>query len=1006
VLPATGQQYDLDFEHFSLGEGLVSDVVMALERDATGRLWIGTQLGLTRYDGAQMRTFNRLAQSTGSLTDDYIRALEEDASNPGAMWVGTSSGGVSRFDPMTERFSTFTTRNSELASDEIRDLQSSADGTLWIGTSNAGLSRYTRASGRFESVRHDPDDPNSLISDQTRVLYVSPSAPGMLWVGTLEGLSILDVQSRRFSNFRHAPGDTTTLSHSAVTAIAEAGGAIWCGTQDGVLHRFNPESQTFTRFDRLLSGAPLGEISVLAASPSDEDRLWIGTRGQGLFAFDTRSLTARRITHPRDESQAQSGVDVFSLKEDRDQILWVGTFTGLDKALLQDRFSASIETPLPDEIADLPVLTVFESRNAPGVAWLGTLHEGLVRFDRRTGNYERYFHDAPGHPLSRIFAINQDQSGRLWLGSNEGLYRFDMKTGSLQRFWPSGDHDLQIRQLYKAPSQSGVLWAATRNRGLFRVNIRDPVTIDPFPGELASDYIWSVYEPSHEPGYLWVAMHSGGLGRVHVRQYDSRSTTAHATRIFDRSNSCLSTNRIVSIASRESGVLWLGTFDSGLIRFDTRSETCTHYTPEDGLAHVDVATITIDGENRLWMTTSNGLSLFDPERSVFTTFTKTDGLRNTSFFYHAQHQNDTGEIYVGGRNGFDVFHPDSVTINTDPPPLAITELTISGQRYPPKEYQGRSEPIILGYDENDISVRFAALDLRNPARNQYKIRLHESDAWTPLGHEVSARFFSLSPGAYDLRIIGANSDGYWNADGVGLAFQIKPPFWRAWWFWALLGAFAASIVAAGYQYRLHQLLRVERTRQRIADDLHDDIGSKISNVALKLDMAGRSPALNEPARHQLTSLSATAQGVVDDLRDTVWLVDAEHDRLPDLAMRMEQFAGQILANFNYEFRRASEIPPLTIGMDMRRHLYLFYKEALHNAVRHGEPGTVSITLSYDSDHFVLRVSDDGIGFDPETVKRGRGLHTMKKRAAAVEGEFAIDTAQGRGTTIRLEVEIT
>jgi ligand-binding sensor domain-containing protein len=954
-----------------------------------------------------MRTFSRLAQGPGSLKDDYIRALEEDASDPGAMWVGTSSGGVSRFDPMTEQFTSFTKSNSGLASNEIRALHSDPEGTLWVGTSGAGLSRYSHTAGRFETLRHKANDSNSLVSDLTRVIYAPSSAPRTLWIGTLEGLSILDVSNRRFTNFRHAPGDTTTLSHNAVTAIAEAGGFIWCGTEDGVLHRFNPSDQSFTRFGGLLGSASLGEISALYASPSDENRLWIGTLGQGLFAFDTETLTARRVTHPRGNSPSLLGADVLSVEEDRDQILWVGTFTGLNKALLQDRFSATIETSLPEEVADLPIWTLFESRFTPGTVWIGTLHEGLIRFDRQSGMYERYY-DTPGHPLNTVFAINQDQSGRLWLGSiDEALYRLDPTTGALRKFPLLRGVDVQVRQLYRTPSQPHVLLAATRGRGLFRIDTREPVSIEPLPAGLGSDSIWTVYEPPDAPGHLWVATHGGGLNRVYADQRDTRSAAQQMTRIFDRSNSCLPSNRIVSVASRGgSNVLWLGTFDSGLVRFDTRSETCTLYTPDDGLAHVDVAAITIDDANRLWMTTSNGLSLFDLEHSVFTTFTETDGLQNTSFFYHAHHQNERGEIYVGGRNGFDVFHPDSVVINTKPPPLTITELTVSGERYPPEEYQGRDEPIILNYSENDINVRFAALDLRNPARNQYKIRLHEGDEWTPLGHEASARFFSLSPGEYALRVIGANSDGYWNADGVGLQFQIKPPFWRAWWFWALLGALGASIVAAGYQYRLHQLLRVERTRQRIADDLHDDIGSKISTVALKLDIAGRSPSLDETERHQLSRLSATAKGVVDDLRDTVWLVDAEHDRLPDLAMRMEQFTDQILTEYDYEFRRIGEIPPLSISMDLRRHLYLFFKEALHNAVQHGKPETVTITLSYDSDHLTLRVSDDGIGFDRENAARGRGLHTMQKRAAAIGGEFDIETAPGQGTTVRLTVEIT
>jgi ligand-binding sensor domain-containing protein/signal transduction histidine kinase len=997
----------LRFEGFSPDDGLSSYAVTSVARDSTGFLWIGAQQGLLRYDGARIRAFSA---TTDGLADDYIRALAPDPRENGAVWVGTSAGGLSRFNPATERFTTYRSSTSGLSSDAIRSLDATPEGILWIGTFGRGLVRHDTQTGQFQVFRHNPENPTSLHCDSIRALV--DSGDGLVWVGTERGLSALHVDSSRFKRLGRSPDrSSTSLMGSAVTGLTLLNGALWAGTKRG-LYRLDvagSDSGRVTRIPLLDQQDYDLEISTLKASIALQNVLWVGTRGEGLMALDTRNLTVNQYRVESD-SPSLPGNEVLSLVEDEDEILWVGTYNGLGKALLHaNRFPLPPGWHLPPQVTSLPVMSVHASRSNSHIAWIGTVREGLARIDMRKRSIRRYF-DGAGHPLSVVFAIYEDRHGQLWIGGqNRALAYADPASGHVQTLPIEGPSNTWVSRFYMAPSMPGVLWIATRGAGLLHASVPTPVDTPPevraMQVSLSSPHVWDVREDSQNPGVLWAATHGGGMNRIDVRP-GHRTVAPEDIRVFDAETSCLPTDRIVSIYPASDGTLWLGTFDKGLVRFDAGQDTCQIFSTDDGLAGMDVGAVVPDARGRLWLPTSDGLSLIDTTRDVITTFTMDDGLHNHRFAYLASQRATPGFLFLGGSDGIDVFDPNRVELRTDPSPVALTGLRVDNEPIPLPQAGDGFAPVTLDYDRNDISIDFATLDLRRPDQNRYKVRLRDGQPWTELGTQAEARFFSLSPGRYTIQVAGSNSDGYWNLEGIRIPIQIAPPFWKAWWFWTIVGIVGASVMAAGYQYRLRQLLRVEQTRQRIADDLHDDIGSKISNVALRLDLAGRNSTLATHERQRLTDLSQTAREVVDDLRDTVWIVDTEHDQLPALIARMEQFADQMLREKSYTFQCPDDIPSVPLDMEWRRHIYLFFKEALHNAVRHGQPNTLSIHVGYAANLLSLRIYDDGIGFNPEGVERGRGLMTMRKRADVIGGAFSLDTAPGRGTFVRLDVEIT
>jgi signal transduction histidine kinase/ligand-binding sensor domain-containing protein len=978
---ARGQGPALPFESLSLDEGLSDYVVMALARDAVGFLWVGTQSGLNRYDGVRFRVFSE-GEASG-LGSDYVTALAPDPLVAGGLWAAMGDGGLYRYDPAAERFERHPIHTGGLPPPRISAIVPEAGGALWIGTTVAGLYRYDPASGEATPFRHVPGLPSSLPSDTVRAVLATSA--GTLWVGTPGGLSRYDPGAGAFV---HHPLPTPH-HQGGVTTLAEAEGAIWAGTPAGRLLRFQPETGRFVPY----RVTPAGSVWALYPSRARPGRIWVGTRGGGLRLFDAASGAVEPVPSPLGPPERG---DVLSLYEDREAVLWVGSPGGLHRAhTLGPRFEPIRHDPEASGGLSAPaVMGLYEAPSEPGVLWVGTQRGGLNRLDRRTGDVRHLF-DEPGDPLNLVFALHEDPEGNLWAGgASSAIYLVDRAAGTHTAHpLPSGAG--VVLALYAPPSAPEEVWVATQGAGLHRFDPRRRAVTASY---LDGTHVWSVAEAPSSPGVLWVATHGGGLHRL-----DAVTGAVEPV----RPEGCEAAERVVSLAPGPGDVLWLGTFDRGLFRYDRLAGACRQFTRGDGLAWDDVGSIHLDERGRLWMPSSNGLSLYDPASGVFTRFTREDGLQDNVFHYAAHARLSDGSLALGGANGLNVFHPLRVRVDTEPPPMVLTRLLINGRPHTlERDGRGGFRPLRLPFNANDLQFEYAALDLRQPGKNAYRVRLEGAEAaWRPVGPETTARYPFLPPGRYTFHVVGASRDGYWAEAGVAVPFHIRPPWWRTWTFWTLLGLAALGLVAGAYQYRIRQILRLERTRRRIADDLHDDIGSKISTVALRLDLVGRSPGITEAERRQIEELAGSARRVVDELRDAIWIVDAAHDDLPALVARMEQFAEQMLRGRSWTFHAPTDLPPVALPMEARRHLYLLFKEALHNAVRHGQPEHVDIRLACAAGRLSLTLADDGAGFDPAEVRRGRGLTTLASRAEALGGDLSLDSAPGRGTVLRLELTL-
>jgi signal transduction histidine kinase len=262
----------------------------------------------------------------------------------------------------------------------------------------------------------------------------------------------------------------------------------------------------------------------------------------------------------------------------------------------------------------------------------------------------------------------------------------------------------------------------------------------------------------------------------------------------------------------------------------------------------------------------------------------------------------------------------------------------------------------------------------------------------------------LPAGRYVLRVRGSNNDGVWSRHEAALPVTVLPPFWQTWWFRIAAASLAVAGLVVAYKMRIRRLLALERLRLRIASDLHDELGSELSGIAMASSLIGREDRLTDKDRSRLADVAATAARVMTGLRDIVWYINPEQDTLESLEQRMRSVARTLLDGTTHEFR-SSGIRPAPIEMDRRRHLFLIYKELVTNVVRHARASRVDIRLDMTERLLRLEVADDGVGLKDEEGA-GTGLRSIRRRAAEIGADLEIESRPGAGTRARLIVPLT
>ncbi|MEK9138010.1 MAG: triple tyrosine motif-containing protein, partial [Bacteroidota bacterium] len=351
--------------------------------------------------------------------------------------------------------------------------------------------------------------------------------------------------------------------------------------------------------------------------------------------------------------------------------------------------------------------------------------------------------------------------------------------------------------------------------------------------------------------------------------------------------------------------------------------------------------------------------------------------------------------------------PENLTINENPPPIVLTSFsTLHKPRRFEKEISEVTE-IDISYRENVFTFEFAALDFTNPAKNQYAYMLEGFDEeWTYYGTRRLFTYTNLDPATYVMRVKGSNSDGVWNEVGASITLTVTPPFWLASWFKISVALTILGMVIFLYNWRVDKLLEIERTRIRIARDLHDELGSNLSGIALASRMVQESANLTDAQRRRLLEISDNATQTADTMREIVWFINPEHDQPGDLVLKMKEITLSMLNGVEVSFKGQDDVFGDSMDIESRRHIFLIYKEILNNIVKHAQCSNVEIRLERQGGRFRMTVSDNGVGFNLQQRCAGNGLKNLQTRAAGIGAKLDIASSPGQGTRITLETKTT
>ena len=412
-----------------------------------------------------------------------------------------------------------------------------------------------------------------------------------------------------------------------------------------------------------------------------------------------------------------------------------------------------------------------------------------------------------------------------------------------------------------------------------------------------------------------------------------------------------------------------------------------------------------DNKGRLWLGTSNGLSCFDTSTYKFRNYFLSDGLINSEYNRYSACLLKDGSLLMGGMNGIDYFHPDSVIDDNKKSLVQITDFKVFDKSiFPAQSYS-------LSHDENSITIEFAVMDFKNLSGDKFAYKLKGVDKdWVMLKNRNFATYSTLSPGHYHFLVKAVNSNGVWNEQAASIDFTIKTPWWRSWWFYSGCLLIVGILLGAFYRFRINQLKRLMALRTKISQDLHDEVGATLSGIAMYSHLIRRQlkAGQSEKVEYSLGVIPQSASEMVNKLSDIVWLVNPRHDSIGNIIQKLEDYATEMamVKNIRMTSSVSDKIADLKLPMEARRNIYLLCKEAINNSIKYSNCSLLHLRVQMYDHTLEYELQDNGIGFNFHEVKRGNGLNNMEQRANEIGATLKIVSATGKGTRITLQHKIS
>lgn len=954
----------MPFRHYTIKDGLIDNSVLTLYQDSKGLLWIGTSEGISVFDGV---TFTNYAFGDG-LPAVLVRAIFGSKTEPNVLWIGTGSG-ICKYE-----FGKFTSYRLGKTGNENRVYSMIEDeqGILWCGTDN-GV--YTFQSGNATEFRKK--EINGWV------YRVAQDNNGNIWMGgenglwcyskeqdSLHTLETIRVYPKRVTaiypdtkgNIWVARGDSQLQNYRGMNKLKElrhgyghirnmredGRGKIYCATTNGLLS-FSPDTPT-AAFERISVEQGLHDFDITRVLFDREDNLWIAGNGKGLAKLEQRNLSFLELDgmHIKFESA--------SILEDSAGHYWISSLTG-----------------------------VWE-------VWFSS-----------TRKAEKYFHSlgtiAPGEAIIPRAIDTQDF---LWCSSTTG----EIHSYTIQR--EKENHSTLLRsKKFPALLQSdaskhwarslildskGRLWFSVRDSGLYCISVRDEIKIvqrftrtDGFLSQ------WSRCMFEDNAGNMWLANPTSG---VTVLEWKNETPSFKQFTVADG----LPNEEIKGITEDEQGRIWLAYRYSGVAIVE--NGIVKRMTKQEGLLTNAVWSVVSDEHGKILICMQSGMQTIVSE-GFESHHTKTilDGNR-----VYSAVASSNGIYVMLTPYGISWFDSKGAAENISSPLIHLNQFQVNNIEM---DFTTAHE---MEYDRNNVRFDFTGISFRSENRMKYQYHLlPEEKDWLPKTSERSVTYRSLKPGRYSFQVKAIAADGTESVNPVTYSFTILQPFWMTWWFVSISLISLFGLIYTISRYRIQRAIEIERLRTRLAADLHDEIATNLSSIAMYSKIVQDESYQGAERKQLLERVTVLSNQSVDAIREIIWAIDPRTETLHDLLIRVQDFLNAAChvkkIQPHVTLPAKEHLPAFNLSPEQRKNLWLLLKEAVNNSIKHSGSTDIWFMCSYQNKTLSIEIEDNGKGFDQSQKTAGKGLETMKMRCGVLKCSFEISPEVGKGTKVSISVNL-
>lgn len=995
-----GQLLPNPVRRWTVEDGLPSNNISIFFQDSRHYLWIGTLNGLCRFNGREFEQFSDDALLKNSFAGNFVKSIIED--DAGRVYIVNNETGISRYDyhAPEKGFETI------LPGTAFSKLKGLSPQTYFIKADSAHLFLYYDDTIRkidLHEKKMNIVDPLARYPELAgfKFKYMRPinrSGGKITGLDPALGAVVFDVESGDIV-FRTPPEvNAEIVKLNGMTRFNNLNPYLLIFGEYGRYWLFNWVSGTLV--DDGMIPLPPGRALLTGGPMSDGTFCYIYDR-ESVFIFDPKSHAAKNCQFLL-ISRDSVNTTFRGFHEMPDGYCYVATNGGV---IMWDYRNHEIENfKIPSSLSGydgVPAITSFAS--FPGEPFVIGNVTGIYTYDEAKNVFQHFNNESSTDTQGFLF----NYKSQLILGQH-GLTEIDISKKTSHSLTVKGSsvdlynfqHSVVSAVLSDSTSGNSCFWIGTSNQGLFKWNTHNHelhhISLITSQGDtvtniqsLAIDRFGRVVVASLKFGLFFiqpvqekVMIHLGMDQAIHPHLPDGR---------------------LMSVITDHLDQLWLVMQSIGLVKLDW--DTCGQplfsiYGSSYGLTNTILYSGLPDQHGNIWIGSESGIEKWDKDYQRFFHFGPEHGIIENQFRKPVWIDHD-GRFYFASTNTFIRFHPDSLQINTMPPPITVRSIQVNAIYRPDLI---NNDQIQLKAKEKNVVIRFDVIEFRNPKRTMFRYRINEKGKtltpWT-YSQQTEISLPNLAAGNYEIAYNAANENGFWHDKDYLMMIHLPKLWYTTTWFYISCVLVMGIIGYSLYRYRIRQFKHVIALRNRISRDLHDDVGSSLGSISIYSEVLRNLEGKQK--EEVLNKVGETSREMLEKLNDLVWNINPANDKMEKIESRMRGFAAMILNPLGIQFDIVMDpgLKESHLEMEKRRNLFLIFKEAVHNAAKYSNCRNIIIRLEEDKGKWKMAIEDNGKGFDITAIKtyNGNGLKSMEERALAMKGQLIIESHPENGTRI-------